>query len=151
MAKGAMSPPTLLWGRLRRFDCGAACGGLSLDEAVQIEMQARVNQDPVVPHDSQRRPGLESASLPATAWPRQARGAALCGQDGGDEGRLLALSWGRPGVQVKASGFAVMCATQHHLSLRVGRGDYDPPLAGISGQGTVCSRPSRSISGGGLG
>ena len=31
------------------------------------------------------------------------------------------------------SDFAVMYATQHHLSLRVGRGDYDPPLAGSGG------------------
>ena len=31
------------------------------------------------------------------------------------------------------SGFAVMYATQHHLSLRVGRGDYDPPPAGTKG------------------
>ena len=71
-------------------------------EAVQIETQARVNQDPFSSH------------LPATAWPRQM--------------------------------LAVVYVAQYLLPMGVGRGDYDPPLAGNSGQGTVCSRPSRSIS-----
>ena len=65
---------------------------IEASEAAQIETQARVNQDPVVPHDSQRRPGLESASLPATAWPRQARGTAPRGQRGFDEGTYLCLA-----------------------------------------------------------
>ena len=51
-------------------------------EAVQIEMQARVNQDPVASHESQPRPGLGSASSPATAWPRRTRGAAPSGPKG---------------------------------------------------------------------
>ena len=78
-------------------------------EAVQIEAQARVNQDPSKSH------------LRATAWPRQmlavmcatqrplyqsGRGdydPPLAGSSGG-EGRLLALSWGRPGGQVRDKG-----------------------------------------------
>ena len=43
--------------------------------------------------------------------------------------RTVAMTTTRP--QRAYSGFAVMYVTQHHLSLRVGRGDYDPPLAGM--------------------
>ena len=55
---------------------------IEIREAVQIETQARVNQDPVVPHDSQRRPGLGNAGSPATAWPRRTRGTAPSGPKG---------------------------------------------------------------------
>jgi len=58
---------------------------------VQIETQARVNQDPSPSH------------LPATAWPRQM--------------------------------LAVMSATQHHLPMEVGRGDYDQHSAGAAPSG----------------
>ena len=63
--------------------------GVRRQEAVQIETQARVNQDPFISH------------LPATAWPRQM--------------------------------LAIMYATQNHLTMGVGRGDYDPTPAGPRG------------------
>ena len=100
-------------------------------EAMQIEAQARVsdrvNQDPSDTH------------LPATAWPRQMFAAEQFTQY-----RLVALAHRSVAVTAARppraqpstgahSGFAVMYATQHHLSLRVGRVDYDPPLAGIRG------------------
>ena len=52
-----------------------------------------------------------------------------------------------PGTHLPATAWprqmlAVMCATQHHLSLRVGRGDYDPPPRGQDGGLRVRTAPS---------
>ena len=70
---------------------------IEAQEAMQIEAQARVNQDPIPPHDSPRRSDLGSALSPATAWPRRVRGGRppraqpSTGNSGQTYGRFLAL------------------------------------------------------------
>ena len=109
MAGGATSPPPHCFREAKRpFDCGAACGGVNLDARDGLGSKLV-------------RPGMrrkEAVQIETQARVTQDRSPS----------HLPATAWPRQML-------AVMYATQHHLPMGVGRGDYDQPSAGTAPSG----------------